>query len=127
MSLEIVQTEGAPAAIGPYSQAVKDGATVYLSGQIALDPETMELVGNDDIDRQTRQVLDNLATVASAAGGDVSRFVKLTIYLTDLTEFAKVNEIMTEYFAPPYPARATIGVAALPKGAAVEIDGIMVL
>lgn len=122
---EITQTDRAPAAIGPYSQAVKVADTVYLSGQIPLDPATMELV--EGIDAQIHQVFKNLSAVCEASGGRLAEIVKLSIYLTDLGHFAKVNEIMVEYFAEPYPARAAIGVAALPKGAQVEIEGIMVL
>lgn len=124
MKHEIVSTPQAPRAIGPYSQAVKVGETVYLSGQIPLIPETMELV-EGDIEAQTCRVFDNLAAVTAAAGGDMSHIVKLTIYLTDLGHFAAVNEVMKQYFREPYPARAAIGVAALPKGAGVEMDAIM--
>lgn len=120
-----VSTPQAPAAIGTYSQAIRAGSTVYLSGQIPLDPATMELVG-PSIDAQIRQAFDNLAAVAEAAGGSLASVVKLTVYLTDLTDFGFVNEIMTEYFAEPYPARAAIGISALPRGAAVEIDAILV-
>lgn len=126
MVKQIIHSDRAPAAIGPYSQAVRAGDTVYLSGQIPLSPGTGELVIGD-IRKQTRQVFDNLAAVAEAAGGGLSDVVKLTIYLTDLTHFPVVNELMAETFAEPYPARAAIGVAALPKGAAVEMDAIMVL
>jgi len=122
----IIQTDKAPEAIGTYSQAVKIGETVYLSGQIPLDPKTMVLVeGNFEI--QIKQVFDNLSAVCEAAGGTLKDIVKLTIYLTDLGHFAKVNEIMASYFNQPYPARAAVGVAQLPKGANVEIDGIMVV
>ena len=116
----------APQAIGTYSQAIKVDNTVYLSGQIALDPSTMEIVG-DDIDMQIRQVFDNLRAVAQAAGGDLPDIVKLNVFLTDLGDFPIVNEIMAEYFSQPYPARAAVGVAALPKGVGVEMDAIMVL
>lgn len=124
-SRRAIKTADAPAAIGPYSQAVRAGDTVYLSGQIPLVPATMELVG-DSIEAQTRQVFENLAAVAAAAGGSLADVVKLTVYLTDLDHFATVNEVMASYFAEPYPARAAIGIAALPRGAAVEIDAILV-
>jgi reactive intermediate/imine deaminase len=126
MPREIIHTENAPAAIGPYSQAVRVDNTVYLSGQIPLDPESMELVGGD-ISAQIRRVFDNLSAVCQAAGGSLNNIVKLNIFLTDLTHFPTVNEIMSEYFAEPYPARAAIGVAALPKGAEVEMDAVMVV
>lgn len=126
MSKQPVHTPRAPAAIGPYSQAIKAGNTVYLSGQIPLDPKTMQLV-TGDIRAQTRQVFDNLAAVAEAAGGSLANAVRLTVYLTDLANFGVVNEIMAEYCKEPYPARAAIGVASLPRGAAVEVDGILVL
>lgn len=126
MSKTIIATEKAPQAIGTYSQAVKTGNTVYFSGQIPLIPETMEL-NDGDIASQTRQIFDNLSAVADAAGGNLSNFVKLTIFLTDLNNFQTINEVMAEYFEQPYPARAAVGVAALPKGADVEVDGIMVL
>lgn len=126
MPRETIHTDKAPAAIGPYSQAVRAGDTVYLSGQIPLVPETMELVG-EDIESQVRQVFDNLGAVTRAAGGSLAHVVKLNIYLTDLGHFAKVNEIMKEYFQDPYPARAAVGVAALPKGAGVEMEGVMSL
>ncbi len=122
----IIQSEHAPQAIGTYSQAVKVGETVYLSGQIPLVPETMELVGGD-IERQIKQVFDNLKAVCEAAGGSLQDIVKLNIFLTDLGNFNAVNEVMATYFQSPYPARAAIGVAALPKGAEVEMDAIMVL
>lgn len=121
----VIHTDKAPAAIGPYSQAVKAGDTVYMSGQIPLNPETMELV-TGDIKTQARQVFENLKAVAEAAGGDFSHFVKVNIFLTDLANFADVNEVMKEYFQEPYPARACVGVASLPKGTEVEIEGIMV-
>jgi len=124
MKREIVSTAQAPQAIGPYSQAVKIGNAVYLSGQIPLVPETMDLV-QGDMETQTRRVFDNLEAVARAAGGDLSHVVKLNIYLTDLDHFPLINEVMTRYFQEPYPARAAIGVAALPKGAQVEMDAIM--
>lgn len=125
MSRTIVSTTQAPAAIGTYSQAVRVGNTVYLSGQIGLDPQSMQLV--DGIDAQIVRVFDNLQAVASAAGGTLADVVKLTVYLTDLANFAKVNEVMSQYFALPFPARAAIGAAALPRGALVEADAIMVL
>lgn len=121
----IISSAAAPAAIGPYSQAVKVGDTVYLSGQIGLEPASMQLV--DGIDAQIHQVFKNLQAVASAAGGSLADVVKLNIFLIDLGHFAKVNEIMAEYFNAPYPARAAVGVAALPRGAQVEADGVMVL
>ena len=126
MTWQIVRTDKAPAAIGTYSQAVRVGDTVYLSGQIALDPETMEFV-SDDVEAQIRQVLDNLAAVAQAAGGALANVAKLTVYLTDLANFPLVNEVMAQYFSEPYPARAAVGVAELPRNAAVEIDAILVL
>lgn len=122
--LETIHTDDAPAAIGPYSQAVRAGGLVFLSGQIALDPKTMELVGEDVVD-QARQVFRNLSAVATAAGGSLEQLVKLTIYLTDLGEFQRVNDVMAEYFEPPYPARAALGVAALPRQAVVEVEAIM--
>ena len=122
----IIQTANAPAAIGTYSQAVKAGDTVYLSGQIPLDPKTMVLVSSK-IDKQINQVFDNLSAVCDAAGGSLQDIVKLNIYLTDLGHFATVNEIMARYFSKPYPARAAVGVAALPKGSEVEMDAILVL
>lgn len=125
MSRTIVSTPNAPDAIGTYSQAVKVDGTVYLSGQIALDPETMELV--EGTREQIDRVFQNLRAVAQAAGGDLSQVVKLNVSLTDLADFPVVNEVMTEYFAEPYPARAAVGVAALPKGSQVEIEAIMVL
>lgn len=126
MAREIIHTEQAPQAIGTYSQAVKTGNTVYLSGQIPLVPETMELV-EGDMQAQVRRVFDNLAAVCQAAGGGLNDIAKLNIFLTDLSHFPLVNEIMAEYFQQPYPARAAIGVASLPKGAAVEMDAIMEL
>ncbi|MGD8829434.1 MAG: RidA family protein [Pseudomonadales bacterium] len=119
-----ISTEAAPAAIGTYSQAVAVGGLVFLSGQIPLDPDTMTLVG-EDVAAQTEQVFRNLAAVAEAAGGGLEDVVKLTVYLTDLGNFATVNEVMARHFDPPYPARAAIGVAQLPRDAAVEIEGIM--
>ena len=121
-----IATPHAPQAIGTYSQAIRAGNTVYLSGQIPLDPATGELV-TGDIEAQVRRVFDNLLAVAQAAGGDLSHVVKLTVYLTDLAHFALVNRVMAEYFSQPYPARAAVGVAALPRGAAVEMDGILEL
>jgi len=126
MAREIITTTAAPAAIGTYSQAVKAGDTVYLSGQIPLVPETMQLV-EGDMNAQIRQVFDNLQAVAAAAGGGLHDIVKLNIYLTDLAHFPLVNQVMADYFREPYPARAAVGVAALPKGAAVEADAVMVL
>lgn len=126
MSKEPIHTSQAPAAIGPYSQAIRAGNTVYLSGQIPLDPVTMEIV-KGDIRAQIRRVFDNLAAVAAASGGSLANAVRLTVYLTDLSHFPVVNEIMAEYCEKPFPARAAIGVAQLPRGAAVEIDGILVL
>ncbi|MCQ8117247.1 RidA family protein [Methylomonas rosea] len=126
MNKEIISTPLAPQAIGTYSQAIKVGETVYLSGQIPLDPETMQVV-DGDIAVHIRRVFDNLKAVAEAAGGDFNDIVKLNVFLTDLSNFPVVNEIMAEYFSQPYPARAAIGVAALPKGVGVEMDGVMVL
>jgi reactive intermediate/imine deaminase len=126
MSKHIIQSDKAPQAIGTYSQAVRVDRTVYLSGQIPLVPETMTIV-EGDIGAQITQVFDNLQAVAEAAGGDFSDIVKLNVFLTDLSHFPLVNEIMGRYFQEPYPARAAIGVAALPKAADVEMDAIMVL
>ncbi|HKJ09857.1 MAG TPA: RidA family protein [Gammaproteobacteria bacterium] len=126
MPREIIQTDRAPEAIGTYSQAVRTGDTVYLSGQIPLVPSTMELV-EGDMEAQIRQVFDNLTAVARAAGGDLAAVAKLNIYLTDLAHFPLVNQVMAEYFQEPFPARAAIGVAALPKGAGVEMDAVLVL
>ena len=126
MSRQPISTDQAPGAIGTYSQAIASGKTVYLSGQIPLDPKTIALVGGG-IEAEIHQVFRNLAAVAQAAGGSLQHAVKVTIYMTDLGQFAKVNEIMAQYFARPYPARATVGVAALPKGAAVEADAVLVL
>ncbi len=126
MSRTIIHTDHAPKAIGPYSQAVREGQTVYLSGQTPLDPATGELVGGD-IAAQTRRVFDNLMAVCAAAGGSSSDIVRIGIYLMDLGDFAAVNAVMAEYCTQPYPARSTIGVSALPRGASVEIDAIMVL
>lgn len=124
MSRVIVRTAAAPAAIGTYSQAVKIGTTVYLSGQIPLDPATMQMV-SEDFAEQTHQVFKNLAAVCDAAGGSLNNMVKVNIFMTDLSRFATVNEIMSQYFAEPYPARAAVQVSALPRGAQIEIDGIM--
>ncbi len=125
MGRTTISTPNAPDAIGTYSQAVNVDGTVYLSGQIALDPETMELV--EGTRKQIDRVFQNLRAVAQAAGGDLSRIVKLNVYLTNLADFPVVNEVMSEYFDEPYPARAAVGVAALPKGSQVEIEAIMVL
>jgi reactive intermediate/imine deaminase len=126
MAREIIHTDQAPQAIGTYSQAVKAGSTVYLSGQIPLVPDTMELV-EGNMQAQIRRVFDNLAAVAQAAGGSLADVAKLNIFLTDLAHFPLVNEVMAEYFQPPYPARAAIGVASLPRGAGVEMDAILEL
>ena len=125
MQKTIVATTNAPQAIGTYSQAVKAGNTVYLSGQIGLDPATMQLV--EGIETQIHQVFKNLKAVSEAAGGGLADMAKLNVYLTDLSHFAKVNEIMARYFTQPYPARAAVGVASLPRGALVEADGVLVL
>lgn len=125
MSKQVIHTDKAPAAIGTYSQAIKVGDTVYLSGQIPLNPASMELV--DGFEAQVVQVFENLKSVAEAAGGSLADIVKLNIFLIDLAHFATVNEIMGRYFQQPYPARAAIGVAALPKGSQVEMDGVLVL
>jgi reactive intermediate/imine deaminase len=126
MTKEIISTDKAPQAIGTYSQAVKAGTTVYMSGQIPLIPETMEMV-EGDIKLQIHRVFQNLQAVANAAGGDLSDIVKLNIFLTDLSDFPQVNEVMAEYFQQPYPARAAIGVSALPKDAGVEMDAVLEL
>ena len=126
MGRQIIQTNRAPQAIGPYSQAVRAGDTVYLSGQIPLDPETMQLV-TGDIDAEIRRVFENLKAVAEAAGGTLANAVKFNVFLTDLSHFAKVNDIMASYCAQPYAARAAIGVAQLPRGARVEIECILYL
>lgn len=126
MTKQIITTDQAPAAIGTYSQAIKTGETVYLSGQIPLVAETMQLISND-FEQQTHQVFKNLNAVCKAAGGELKDMVKLNIYLTDLVHFATVNEIMSQYFPEPYPARAAIGINQLPKNALIEIDGVMVL
>lgn len=126
MKREIISTDRAPRAIGTYSQAVKTGSTVYLSGQIPLDPASMEMV-EGDIGAQIRRVFDNLLAVSEAAGGSLADIAKLNVYLVDLSDFATVNEIMADYFSEPYPARAAVGVAALPRSAGVEMDAIMEL
>ena len=125
MRKTIISTANAPAAIGPYSQAVKVGDTVYLSGQIGLDPTTMQVV--DGIDAQIGRVFDNLKAVADASGGSLADVVKLNVFLTDLGNFAKVNAAMATYFVEPFPARAAVGVAALPRGALIEADGVLVI
>lgn len=125
MNKQVITSDRAPAAIGPYSQAIKVGNTVYLSGQIPLDPTSMEVV--EGMEKQICQVFDNLSAVAEAAGGTLQDIVKLNIFLTDLGHFALVNDVMTRYFQQPYPARAAIGVAALPKGVPVEMDAVMVV
>ena len=124
MTRQAIATAGAPGAIGAYSQAVRAGDTVYLSGQIPLDPESMELVSGSR--EQIHQVFRNLRAVAEAAGGSLGDVVKLNVYLTDLGDFPTVNEVMAEYFREPYPARAAVGVASLPKGAGIEIEGVLV-
>jgi reactive intermediate/imine deaminase len=126
VSRTIVSTPNAPKAIGTYSQAVKVRSTVYLSGQIPLDPATGELVAGD-METQVRRAFENLKAVALAAGGDLSHLVKLNVYLADLAHFALVNKVMAEYCPQPYPARAAVGVAALPRGAGVELDGVLEL
>jgi reactive intermediate/imine deaminase len=126
MNRQIISTPDAPAAIGTYSQAVRVGSTVWLSGQIPLDPATMTLVSGD-IDAEIRRVFDNLAAVAKAAGGTLDDAVKVTVFLTDLAHFGRVNEIMATFFQQPYPARAAVGVAALPRGARVEVECILSL
>ncbi|HEY9043577.1 MAG TPA: RidA family protein [Rheinheimera sp.] len=124
MSKVIIRTNDAPKAIGTYSQAVKIGTTVYLSGQIPLVPSTMQMV-SDDFAEQTHQVFKNLAAVCEAAGGGLNDMVKVNIFLTDLSQFATVNDIMSQYFAEPYPARAAVQVSALPRASQIEIDGVM--
>lgn len=123
MSKQPIHTDSAPAAIGPYSQAIRAGETVYLSGQIPLDPATGELI-DGDFEARTRRVFDNLAAVCKEAGGSLNDICKLNVFLTDLGRFAEVNAIMAEYFAEPYPARAAVQVAALPKGVDVEMDAV---
>ena len=130
MSKQLIFTSEAPAPIGPYSQAVLAGNTLYVSGQIALDPESMALVGDNSpegVAQQVHQVFQNLSAVAQAAGGSLQDVVKLNLFLTDLSHFAKVNEIMATYFRAPYPARAAVGVASLPRGAAFEAEAVLVL
>ncbi len=126
MTKTAIHTEDAPAAIGSYSQAIQNGNLVFLSGQIPLDPSTMEIV-EGDFETRARRVFDNLKAVAEAAGGSLDQIVKLTVYLTDLENFAAVNAVMADYFEEPYPARAALGVASLPKGADVEAEGILAL
>jgi len=126
MAKQAIQTKDAPAAIGTYSQAIRAGNTIYLSGQIPLDPKSMQLV-TGDTRAEIARVFDNLAAVAAAAGASLDNAVRITVYLTDLKNFALVNEVMAEYFREPYPARAAIGVAALPRGAAVEVDAVLVV
>jgi reactive intermediate/imine deaminase len=126
MNRSIISTPNAPSAIGTYSQAVRTGNTVYVSGQIPLDPATMQLVSGD-IDAEIRRVFDNLKAIAEAAGGSLDHAVKVNVFLTDLGHFARVNEIMATYFQQPYPARAAVGVAALPRGARVEMECILAL
>lgn len=126
MQRQIIHTDRAPAAIGPYSQAVRVGDTVYMSGQIPLDPQSMSLV-EGGIEAQVRQAFENLSAVAGAAGGTLADVVKLNIFLPDLAHFATVNELMATYFSEPYPARAAVGVAALPRGSMVEMEAVMVL
>ena len=126
MSRQPIHTDQAPAAIGPYSQAIRAGNTVYLSGQTPLVPASGQMV-EGDIEAQARQAFDNLRAVCEAAGGSFEKIVRLGLYLTDLSDFARVNAVMAEYFGQPYPARSTIQAAALPRGAAFEVDGIMVL
>ena len=126
MSKQTIHTDAAPAAIGTYSQAIRMGDTVYLSGQIPLDPATMQIV-SDDMEARIVRVFENLKAVCEAAGGSLGDIVKLNIFLTDLGHFALVNEVMARYFQQPYPARAAIGVASLPRDAGVEMDGVMVL
>lgn len=126
MSRQVIVSEDAPAAIGTYSQAVRVGTTVYVSGQIPLDPQSGELV-TGDIEAEIRRVFDNLEAICKAAGGSLADIVKLNVFLTDLAHFPALNRIMGEYFKPPYPARAAIGVASLPRGARVEMDAVLVL
>jgi reactive intermediate/imine deaminase len=126
MAKQAIQTKDAPAAIGTYSQAIRAGNTIYLSGQIPLDPKSMQLV-TGDTRAEIARVFDNLGAVAAAAGASLDNAVRITVYLTDLKSFALVNEVMAEYFKEPYPARAAIGVAALPRGAAVEVDAVLVV
>lgn len=125
MSRQAIHSDNAPASIGTYSQAIRTGKLVFMSGQIPLDPATMEVV-DGDFEARARQVFDNLKAVAEAAGGDMNQIVKLTIFLTDLSNFAAVNSVMADFFEPPFPARAAVGVAELPKGVDVEADAILV-
>lgn len=126
MSKHIIHSDEAPAAIGTYSQAVRHGDLVFMSGQIPLDPATMELV-EGGIEEQVRRVFDNLQAVCAAAGGSLAHIVKLNVYLADMADFPTVNAVMDDYFSPPYPARAAVGVAALPRGASVEMEAVMAL
>jgi reactive intermediate/imine deaminase len=126
LNKKVIHSDSAPGAIGSYSQAIQSGNFVFLSGQIPLDPATMEIVAGD-FEARARRVFDNLKAVAEAAGGTLDQIVKLTVYLTDLDNFATVNAVMAEYFAEPYPARAALGVASLPKGADVEVEAILAL
>ncbi len=126
MSKQAILSDSAPAAIGTYSQAIRSGGLVFLSGQIALDPDTMEIVAGD-FEARARRVFDNLKAVTAAAGGELNQIVKLTIFLTDLNDFATINSVMEDYFDQPYPARAAVQVAALPKGADIEADAILAL
>ncbi|QMT30604.1 RidA family protein [Alysiella filiformis] len=127
MAKNIIHTDKAPAAIGAYSQAVRAGNTVYLSGQIPLDPTTMQLVSDTDFEAQTHQVFKNLQAVCEAAGGSLNDIVKINAYLTDLGNFATFNKVMEQYFSQPFPARAAVGVASLPRGALVEAEGVLIL
>lgn len=127
MEKNIIHTDKAPAAIGAYSQAVRAGNTVYLSGQIPLDPTTMQLVSDTDFEAQTHQVFKNLQAVCEAAGGSLNDIVKINAYLTDLSNFATFNKVMEQYFSQPFPARAAVGVASLPRGALVEAEGVLIL
>ena len=126
MSKQAIFSDSAPAAIGTYSQAIRSGGLVFLSGQIALDPDTMQIVAGD-FEARARRVFDNLKAVTAAAGGELNQIVKLTIFLTDLNDFATINSVMEDYFDQPYPARAAVQVAALPKGADIEADAILAL
>ncbi len=126
MTKSVIHTDKAPAAIGTYSQAIKSGTTVYLSGQIPLVPETMEVI-SEDFAEQAHQVFKNVSAVCKAAGGSTNDLAKVNIFLTDLSKFATVNEIMSQYFEQPYPARAAVQISALPKGVQIEIDGVMEL
>jgi len=126
MKHQVIYTEDAPKAIGTYSQGIRVGDTIYISGQIPLNPATMEVAG-DDMETQIRQVLTNVSAVAKAAGGGLDDIVKLNIYLTDLSHFPMVNQLMAEYFSEPYPARAAVGVAALPRDVGVEMEAVMVV